>query len=96
VARRRGVRNVEFERLNGYLEYTFRQRRRNQQSKVGAGSLQSKERIHEENIELETEGYVYHKNFVEFTLAGLFGLTQQDFMEKFNGRTRQSGDDGDV
>ena len=93
---RRGIRNVEFERVHGYLEYTFRQRRRNQESKVGAGSTNSKERIHEENIQLETEGFVYHPNFLEFTLAGLFGLTQQDFLERFDGRERQSGDDGDV
>jgi len=95
-ALRRGVRNVEVERVNGYLEYTFRQRRRNQNSKIGAGSIKSKERIHEENIQLETEGFVYHRNFLEFTLAGLFGLTQQDFLERYDDRTRRSGDDGDV
>lgn len=95
-AQRRGVRNVHFERLDGYVEYNYRRRAREKDSKVGAGSLDSKEHIHEEIIQLETEGYVYHPNFLEFTLAGLFGLTQQDFYENADGRVRDSSDDGDI
>jgi len=83
-------------RIGGYLEFIARDRRQDQDSKVGAGDTSSTETILEENIRLEMDGYAYHPNFLEFTLGGLFGLTQEDFEEEFGGRTQTSGDDGDV
>jgi len=91
-----GVRNLALTDVRGRLEYVARVRDQQQDSKVGAGSTSSKESIFEENIRLETDGSVYHPNFLEFTLAGLFGLQQRDFEETFDGRKRTSGDDGDV
>lgn len=92
---RRGVKNVHFRRLDGYLEYTFRERRRDQTSKTGSGDLTYRETIHEQAIQLETDGYVYHPNFLEFTMAGLFGLTQQDFEQTADERRTTSRDSGE-
>ncbi len=90
------AKNVKITRFGGYTEFTLRERRRDQESGVGAGTKKSYERIMEESIKLETEGYVYHPNFLEFTLAGLFGLLQQDFADEFNGRQRASSDTGSI
>lgn len=95
AAARRGVKPVQIRNLDGYLEYTFRERRRNQNSKTASGNLDYRETIQEEAIQLEAEGYVYHPNFLEFTLAGLFGLTQQDFEQTADGRRTTSSDSGD-
>ncbi len=78
------------------LELTARIREQEQKSKVGAGETKSSEEIFEQNVKIEADGSIYHPNFMEFTLAGLFGLLQQDFEQEFDGRTRSSGDDGDV
>lgn len=89
-------RGVEFTDVGGYLEFVARQRIRDQTSKRGTGDTRSEETIFEENFKLETEGYVYHPNFLEFTLGGLFGLLQHDFEDEFAGRRRTSGDSGTV
>jgi hypothetical protein len=78
------------------LEYVARVRNQQQDSKVGAGSTSFKESIFEENVRLETDGSVYHPNFLEYTLAGLFGLQQLDFEQTYDGQRRTSGGDGDV
>ena len=87
---------VQFTDLGGYLEFVARQRTRDQESKRRTGDSRSEETIFEENFKLETEGYVYHPNFLEFTLGGLFGLLQHDFEDEFGGRRRTSGDDGTI
>jgi hypothetical protein len=78
------------------LELTARIREQEQTSKVGAGRTRSEEQIFEETVGIELEGSVYHPNFLEFTLAGLLGVTQQDFEDEFDGRKRTSSDDGDI
>lgn len=78
------------------VEFTGRVREQEQRSKVGAGTTRSKESVFEESARLETEGSVYHPNLLEFSLAGLFGLQQADFSEKFSGRERHSSDDTEV
>ncbi len=91
-----GFNRVHAKPISGYVEYTWRDRRLDQNTKVGGSETKSSEQIAEQNIKFETEGYIYHPNFVEFTLAGLFGLLQQDFEDEFDGRRRQSNDDGTV
>ena len=92
----RGVGNVAITDVRGRLEFLARLRDQEQDSKVRRDKQSSKESIFEENVQLETDGSVYHPNFLEFTLAGLFGLQQHDFEETFGERKRTSGDDGDV
>ncbi len=87
---------IEFTSVRRRLELTARLRDQQQKSKVGAGETKSKEKLFEENVKIETEGSVYHPNFLEFSLAGLFGLLQEDFEQEFGGRRRSSGDDGTV
>ena len=91
-----GVRNLAVTDIRGRLEYVARVREQEQKSKVGAGDTSFKESIFEENLKLETEGSVYHPNFLEYALAGLFGLQQRDFERTYDERGRTSGDDGDV
>ncbi len=93
---RDGVRALDITSVRRRLEFTARARDQEQTSKTGAGDTKTKERLFEENVRIETEGSVYHPNFMEFTLAGLFGLLQEDFESDFDGQRRTSGDDGDV
>ncbi len=90
------VGNIQITQVGGYVEYVLRDRRREQESRVAVSKTESQERIVEERIKIETEGYVYHPNLLEFTLAGLFGLLQQDFEDTFDGRRRNSSDNGTV
>ncbi|MCB9849865.1 MAG: hypothetical protein H6817_04095 [Phycisphaerales bacterium] len=94
--RRDAVGGLELTDVGGYVEYVARDRRRDQSSKVGAGEIKSKETIFEENVQLETEGYLYHPNLVEFSAAGLFGLLQYKFEDEYDGTKRRSNEDGDV
>ncbi|MCO6439207.1 MAG: hypothetical protein J5J06_19115 [Phycisphaerae bacterium] len=87
---------VGVNRVGGYLEFVARDRRYDQDSKTGSGDTSSKETIFEENLQLEMDGYVYHPNLLDFSLAGLFGLVQSDFEEIFAGRRTMSNDEGDV
>jgi hypothetical protein len=91
-----GVKPIEFTSIRRQLELTARVRDQEQTSKVGAGSTSSKEKIFEQGVRIETEGSVYHPNFMEFSLAGLFGLLQEDFESDFDGRRRVSSDSGEV
>ncbi len=89
----KGIQITDFRRQ---LEFTARLRDQEQNSKVSTGDSRLEEREFEEALRLETEGSVYHPNFLEFTLAGLFGLLQSDFESHYGGVPRSSGDDGDV
>lgn len=91
-----GIKGIEFTSIRRQLEMTARVRDEEQKSKVGAGSSSLKEKIFEEGVRLETEGSVYHPNFMEFSLAGLFGLLQEDFESSFGDRTRASSDTGTI
>lgn len=90
------VKGLQISSFRRQLEFTARAREQDQTSKVGAGDSNTKEREFEEALRLETKGSVYHPNFMEFSLAGLFGLLQQDFESQFGEQRRTSGDDGDV
>ncbi len=92
----RGIKQLQVTHTEGYVEYVAKQRKNDQQSKVGAGKTKSKESIFEQNIHLEMDGYVYHPNFLEFSAAGLFGLLQQDFEDTFGDRKRSTSEQGTV
>ena len=81
---------------DGYLEFEAREREHNQTSKVGTGETRSKERILEESIRLQVDGFAYHPNLLEFTLGGLFGMRQFAFEDSFGGRERSSRESGPV
>lgn len=94
--RRSGVQDVRLTDVRGYLEFVARARDQHQRSKSGAGDDDSRERIFEESVRLDTEGYVYHPNFLEFALGGLVGLIQRDNEVVLDGRERSDGDDGTI
>jgi hypothetical protein len=80
--------------VGGYLEFVARDRRREQDSKVSDADLEYTETIFQQNVKLETEGYVYHPNLLEFAAAGLFGLMQHSYEQIFAGRRDASRDTG--
>jgi len=90
------VKAIDFTSFRRELEFIARLRDQEQKSKVGAGNSSSSEEIFEEAVRLETDGSVYHPNLMEFSLAGLFGLLQEDFEDEFGQRKRSSSDDGDI
>ncbi len=96
TAQRRDVRNVELTDIKGYLEFVTRHREQDQHSKVGSGDLRFEETLLEESIKLETEGFVYHPNLLEFSLGALLGLEQGDFDELSDDRLRKSSEEGPV
>ncbi len=91
-----GTKTLALKDVEGYLEFVIRDRTRDQQSKVGAGDSSSTETILEQNLQIGVDGYLYHPNLMEFSLAGLFGLLQQENMDDFGGRIRTTKDSGDV
>ena len=82
--------------MQGYLEFVARDRNNTQNSKTGAANRRLDETIIEESIQLETDGYVYHPNFLEFTLGGLFGLFQQRNRDVIDDRDRLFTENGDI
>lgn len=96
VGQRRGIRTFQPTHVEGYLEYVTHRRNRKQTPKSGLAKTESKEDISEENLSLKMDGYVYHPNFLEFALGGLFGLLQHDYEETYGGQKRRSGEDGTV
>lgn len=88
--------NVHVTNIGGYIEFVAREQKQEQKSNITSDKSRSVETIFEENIKLEVEGFVYHPNFLEFTLGGLFGLIQQDFEDEFANRLRKSGDNGAI
>jgi len=89
--------SVRFESVSGYIEFVARDRKRDQKSKTNrAADLSTKETLLEQNLKLETKGYVYHPNFVEFTLGAVFGLLQNDYKQEIGGVPTTSSDDGEV
>ncbi len=93
---RHGVRPAALTDVGGYIEAVARARENDIESKVGGSDRGTKETRFEENLRLETEGYVYHPNLLEFSVGGLFGLLQREFEDNFGGVERTSGDDGTV
>jgi hypothetical protein len=87
---------VQLYDVGGHVEMVVRDRRRDQQSKVGAGDTRSQETVFEESVKLETRGHVYHPNLMEFAAAGVFGLLQYQFEDEFDGRERSSSEDGEI
>jgi hypothetical protein len=94
--RRQEAGQTRLTRFGGYVEALTRRRKHDQTSKVGTGDTRSDETISEQNLNLETEGYVYHPNFMEFALGGLFGLIQHELEDEYAGRQRSSSDNGTV
>jgi hypothetical protein len=90
------VKTLEVADLRGFLEFVARRRDQEQRSKTDLGDTLSKETIFQENIGLNTRGYVYHPNLFEFALGGLFGLLQHSFRQDFAGRVTDGSDDGTV
>ena len=92
----RGPGRVQLSDVGGYVEMVTRQRERRQRPKERGDDTITKETTYEENLRLETEGYVYHPNLLEFTLGGLFGLLQEDYEDRVGETTRSSSDNGEV
>jgi hypothetical protein len=90
----RGISTVKVRDIDSYIELVARQREREQASKAGTGRTYSKETIFEERVGLETDGYVYHPNLLEFTLGGVFGLIQEEFVDTYGGDLQSSRDSG--
>ena len=91
-----GIRGLELTKVRAHLDLTARYREREQKSKVEESKTRSEETIFEESLGLETEGYLFHPNLVEFGLGAVFGLVQEDFLEVVDGRKRDINESGDL
>ncbi len=87
---------MEFTDFGGHVDFILRWQEREQNSKTGRSKTRSEETIFEESLTLETDGYVYHPNLLEFGLAGVFGLLQEEFEDVVDGRERSSSHDGEL
>lgn len=94
--RRRGINSLKLTRVDGYVEYYTRRLKQEQRSKVGAGKTRSAENTTRVSLKLETDGYVYHPNLLDFALGVLVGLEDREFEDVFGGRHRTSGGDGSI
>lgn len=91
-----GVKTLALTGKKGYLEYVLRQREEDRESKPGGESDKFKETIIEQRLFVETDGYVYHPNLLDFSIGALFGLTQSDFRQSVDGRSTDSSQDGNI
>jgi hypothetical protein len=91
-----GIKNIEFTDLRGHADFVVRHRERDQTSKTTESRTESTETIFEESISLETDGYVYHPNIMEFTLGGVYGLVQEEFEDVVDGDKRATTQSGDL
>ena len=67
----------------------------------GGGENRTEDVFFEESLRLQTRGYVYHPNFLEFGLGGRFGLIQERFsgvgpLESQSSRDNGTAEDYDV
>ncbi|MBU0717106.1 MAG: hypothetical protein KJ749_02570, partial [Planctomycetes bacterium] len=90
------IKAVEFRDFGGHADFVFRQQEREQESKTSTSKTHSEETVLEESVRLETDGYVYHPNFLDFTLGGVFGLVQEDFADIVDGKRRDARNDGNL
>ena len=91
-----GIETLRFTDFGAHADFVARWREREQTSKTTDSRIHSEETIFEESIGLETEGYAYHPNFLEFALGGVFGLVQEDFEDVIDGRRRHESNTGDL
>jgi len=91
-----GIKTLEFKDFRSHMDLVARRRERTQESKTADSKTDSKETIFEESISLETDGFVYHPNILEFTLGGVYGLVQEDFEDVVDGRRRSTSQSGDL
>ena len=91
-----GIQAARITDFDGYAEFVARHRDREQTSKRQRSRTGSEETIFEETLHLETDGYVFHPNLLEFALGGTFGLLQERFKDDIDGRQRTSSHDGSV
>jgi len=95
-AEKQDVQAIDITSVRRRLELKARVRDQEQKSKVSGEKTSYKENLYEENVKIETQGSVYHPNLLEFSLAGLFGLRQEDFERQFGDNLRTSSDNGNV
>lgn len=94
--KQRGISSVKVTDVDGYVELVARDRQNQFQSKVSNSGTDFQETIFEESLGLTLDGYVYHPNLMEYTLAGVFGLLQYDFERTTATEQFASGDNGNV
>ena len=91
-----GIKTLEFTDFSGHVDLVVRRQERDLKSKTGTGETRSEETVFEESLSLETEGYMFHPNILEFGLAGMFGLVQEDFEDLIDGRLRETSSSGNL
>lgn len=91
-----GLKTLEFTEFGGHADFVVRREERELKSKTGISDTRSKETILEESLSLETKGYAFHPNVVEFGLGAVFGLVQEDFEDLIDGRKRDVSNSGDL
>ena len=91
-----GAEGLRFTDFGAHADFVVRWREREQTSKTTTSETRSEETIYEESVSLETKGYVYHPNLLEFALGGVFGLVQEDFTDIIDGRRRHDTNTGDL
>ncbi|UCE59653.1 MAG: hypothetical protein JSU63_19690 [Phycisphaerales bacterium] len=83
-------------RPTGYLEFVTRHRQHDLEPKTGDDRTGFSETVFEENLALETEGYLYHPGLFDFTLGGLFGLIQHNAENVYGGKRETVSNEGTV
>jgi hypothetical protein len=90
------VQAVRLDDISGWVEFMAQQRKQNQTSKTGTGDIHSRETILQEDAELDTRGYIYHPNLLDFSVGGLFGLLQHRYSEDTSDSRLHGSDSGTV
>ncbi|MHC5111273.1 MAG: hypothetical protein ACYTHJ_15495 [Planctomycetota bacterium] len=91
------IRHLSLHNQNAWLDLEFRDREDDRKPRIPNGNRDRfEETIFEQRLSVETDGYVYHPNLLEFSLGAAFGLMQAEFEQLFGDTVDKSRDDGDI
>jgi len=92
----RRIKSAQITDIEGYVEVIARSRENEMRSKVSTADTRYAEVIFEETLGLKLDGYAYHPELVEYSLAGVLGLLQFDFERTTNEQTFANKANGDL
>ncbi len=89
-AQTNAIKPIALHNIRTELEITARQRSNQRDSKLATGDEEYDESIFQQRLRLKADGYVYHPNLLDFSLAMVAGLQQSEFHQDRGGMIQNS------
>ncbi len=92
-SRTNAIKPIALHNMRTELELTLRQRSDQRNSKLPTGDESFDESVFQQRLRFGADGYVYHPNLLDFSLAMVGGLQQSEFDQNRDGRIQNSSAD---